>query len=147
MKNKVIYALLSAVIAFGLWLYVITVVNPEADQTFYNVPVVMTNESVLKDKGLMIASDGDLYATLVLKGNRTDLNNLKSSDITLIADLSKINEDGKQKLNYTISYPGQFGDNAFEVLSHTPDKVELDIVRWASKEVDVVINSSGAVAM
>ncbi len=139
MKNKVIYALLSVLIAFGLWLYVITVVNPEAEQTYYNVPVVLTNESVLKDKGLMIASEGEPHATLVLKGNRTDLNNLKSSDITLIADLSKINADGVQMLNYTISFPGQFADNAFEVLSHNPDMVELNVVQWGSKEVDVTV--------
>lgn len=143
MKNKVIYALLSAVIAFGLWMYVITVVNPEAEQTYYDVPVVLTNESVLKDKGLMILTDTDPKVTLVLRGNRTDLNRLKNSDITLLADLAKINTAGNQYLNYSISYPGEFADNAFEVLSHAPDQVNLEIVEWGSKEVDVVVDFPG----
>ena len=30
MKRKVLYALLSALIAFGLWIYVVTVVSPES---------------------------------------------------------------------------------------------------------------------
>ena len=145
MKNKAIYALLAAAIAFGLWLYVITVVNPEAEQTFYDVPVVMSNESVLKDKGLMIATDTQPTVTLVLKGNRTDLNNLKKSDITLLADLSRINVAGDQNISYSIGFPGEFADNAFEVLSHAPDKVALSIVEWGSKEVDVTVNYLGSV--
>ena len=143
MKNRFIYALLSALIAFGLWLYVITVVNPEAEQTYYDVPVVLTNESVLKDKGLMILTDTDPKVTLVLRGNRTDLNKLKNSDITLLADLAKINAAGNQKLNYSISFPGEFADNAFEVLSHAPDQVNLEIVEWGSKEIDVMIQYLG----
>lgn len=147
MKNKIVYTLLSVLIAFGLWLYVITVVNPEAEQTYYDVPVVMTNESVLKDKGLMILTDAEPKVTLVLRGNRTDLNKLKKSDITLLADLAKINIAGKQSLNYSISYPGEFADNAFEVLSHTPDQVNLNVVEWGAKEVDVTVNYLGSVAM
>lgn len=146
MKRKAIYALVSAMIAFGLWLYVITVVNPEAEQTYYDVSVSMINESVLKDKGLMILTDAEPKVTLVLRGNRTDLNKLKNSDITLLADLSKINAAGQQELSYSISYPGEFADNAFEVLSHAPDKVSLNVVEWGSKEIDVVINYVGNVA-
>lgn len=145
MKNKAIYALLAAVIAFGLWLYVITVVDPEAEQTFYDVPVAMSNESVLKDKGLMIAADTQPTVTLVLKGNRTDLNKLKKSDITLLTDLSRINTAGDQNVSYSIGFPGEFADNAFEVLSHAPDKVALSIVEWGSKEVDVTVNYIGSV--
>lgn len=147
MKNKIIYALLAAAIAFGLWLYVITVVNPEAEQPFYDVPVVMSNESVLKDKGLMIATDTQPTVTLVLKGNRTDLNNLKKSDITLLADLSRINTAGYQNISYSIGFPGGFSDNAFEVLSHTPDKVALSIVEWGAKEVDITVNYVGSVEL
>lgn len=147
MKNKAIYALLAAVIAFGLWLYVITVVDPEAEQPFYDVPVVLSNESVLKDKGLMIATDTQPTVTLVLKGNRTDLNKLKKSDITLLTDLSRINTAGNQNISYSISFPGEFADNAFEVLSHAPDKVALSIVEWGSKEVDVAVNYIGSVAL
>ena len=146
MKKKAMYALMSAIIAFGLWLYVITVVNPEAEQTYYDITVSMTNESVLKDKGLMVLADSEPKVTLVLRGNRTDLNKLKNSDITLLADLSKINAAGQQELSYSISYPGEFADNAFEVLSHSPDKVNLNVVEWGSKEIDVVISYVGNVA-
>ncbi len=145
MKTKVLYLLLSLVIAFGLWAYVITVVSPESEATYYDIPVSLINESVLNDKGLMIVSDGSPRATLRLKGNRSDLNKLKNSDITLVADLSKINDPGKQKLTYTISFPGDFANNAFEVLSYSPDRITLDIVEWSTKELPIDVNCVGSV--
>ena len=143
MKNKLIYALLSFVIALGLWFYVITVVSPESEEIYYNIPVIMENESVMMNKGLMNTAQKDPTVTLRLKGNRSDLNNLKNSDISLIADLSKINQPGEQRVNFDISFPGSFADNAFEVLSYSPDKLILDIVEWASKEVDVLVEFTG----
>lgn len=145
MRNKVIYALLSVLIAFGLWFYVITVVSPESEATYYNIPVVLNNESVMNDKGLMIATEKEPTVTLRLRGNRSDLNNLKNSDITLIVDLAKINDPGEQHLYYTITYPGNFASNAFEVLSQSPDKITLDIVEWGTKDVDVTVAYAGSV--
>lgn len=145
MKNKLIYALLSFVIALGLWFYVITVVSPESEETYYNIPVVLKNETVMTDKGLMITTEKEPTVTLRLKGNRSDLNNLKNSDISLVADLSKINEAGTQRVTFDISFPGSFADNAFEVLSYSPDKIMLDIVEWTTKEVDVQVEFAGTV--
>ena len=78
MKNKLIYALLSFVIALGLWFYVIAVVSPESEETYYNVPVVLQNESVLTEKGLMIITQNKPSVTLRLRGNRSDLNKLNA---------------------------------------------------------------------
>ena len=140
MKSKILHLLLSLAIAFGLWTYVITVVNPESEEIFYNVPVVLNNETVLNENGLMILSKEAPTVTLKLKGNRSDLNNLKKSDITVIADLSKINEAGEKHLNYSITFPG----TNFEVVSQSPQNVTLNVALRASKEVDVVIRPIGS---
>lgn len=141
MKSKIIHALLAVALAFGLWMYVITVVSPESEDTFYNVPVVLRNESVLNDKGLMVVTDETPTVTLRLKGNRSDLNDMKSSDITLIADLSKIDGAGQKQLTYSIAFPGSL---SFEVLSQSPALVTLSIAEWASKEVDVNVVYTGS---
>lgn len=145
MKNKLIYALLSFVIALGLWFYVIAVVSPESEEIFYNIPVVLQNESVLNEKGFMIATQEKPTVTLRLRGNRSDLNKLTSSDILLTVDMSKINRVGKQYLSIDTDFPGSFADNAFEVLSYAPDRISLDIVEWAVKEVDVNVVFTGTV--
>lgn len=144
MKRKIIHALLAFAIAFGLWVYVITVVNPESEDTFYNVPVVLNNVSVLNDNGLMVVLDEDPTVTLKLKGNRSDLNNLKSSDIKLVADLSRIDVPGETKLNYSIAFPG---NKTFEIVSQDPQEITLTIAEWASKEVLVHVSYRGSTPM
>ena len=54
MKNKFLSLLLAFAVAFGLWLYVITVVSPESEKTYYDIPVVLQNKEILAQRGLMI---------------------------------------------------------------------------------------------
>ena len=55
-SNKIVMILLSAVLAFSLWLYVITVVSPNSDNTYNGVSVVLQGEAVLEERGLMITT-------------------------------------------------------------------------------------------
>lgn len=141
MKGKVFSLLLSILVAFGIWSYVVTVVSPEFEATFYNIPVVLNNEKVMMDKGLMIVTEDAPVVTLQLRGNRSDLNKLKNSDITVVADLSKINGAGLQTLKYDVSFGG-FG-NSFEIVNGTPGKISLEIAEWDTKEVPVNVLYSG----
>ena len=143
MKRKLIYGLLSVLISIGLWLYVVTVVNPEWEETFYNIPVVLENEEILHDRGLMLVSDEDPEVTLRLSGNRTDMIKLNSANITIRADLSRIYSAGEQSLSYSIVYPGDVPNNAFEIVSQTPQQIKLQVVERKSKAVDVFLKISG----
>jgi len=144
MKRKFVYGLLSVLIAFGLWLYVVTVVNPEWEETFYNIPVALENEQILHDRGLMLVSEEDPEVTLRLSGNRADMIKLNSSNITIRADLARIYSAGEQSINYSIVYPGDVPSNAFEIVSQTPQQITLQVVERKSKAVDVVLKLIGA---
>lgn len=146
MKQKILYGLLALAVSFGLWLYVITVENPASEITFYNIPVVLDNESVLTDRGLMVLGDKAPTVTLKLSGNRSHLNKLNSSNITLVADLSRIYDSGEQTISYTISYPGDIPQNSIDVLSQLPAQISLTIVERNSKEVPVKVDYTGKVA-
>lgn len=144
MKNKIFNVLLAVVIACGLWLYVITVERTETEQTFYNVPVVLDGETVLQDRGLRVLSDKDLTVTLKLNGNRSDLNQLRSSDITVLVDLTRIYEAGTKELFYTVSFPGGIQNGTIEVVHRSPSSITLDVVEWATKEIPVKAELFGA---
>lgn len=137
MKRKILYALLAVLISFGLWMYVVTVVNPEWSDTFYNIPVTLQNEEILLDRGLMLTGENEPKVTLRLSGNRTDMVKLNSGNITIIADLAKIYTAGEQSVGYTIIYPGDVPSNAFEIVSQTPGMITLSVTEWKSKDVTV----------
>lgn len=145
MKNNFWKLLLSFALAFSLWLYVITVVSPGSKDTFYHVPVVLQGETVLQNRGLIITSGGSPTVTLELEGNRSDLSKLDRSNITVIADLSRIYDPGEHELSYDISYPGSVASNAIEELSRSPGTVKVTVEQLISKEIQVVVNYSGNV--
>ena len=138
MKRKIITAVLSLLAAFALWTYVITVVSPESEATFSDIPVTFQNETALEDRGLMVMMDKTPTVTLKLVGNRSDLNKLSSSNITVTVDLSRIYEEGTTQASYTVSYPGDVANNAFTIQSRQPASIELEVVRREEKTIPVV---------
>lgn len=145
MKNKLLSVLLSVFIAFGLWIYVVTVIDYEHEEVYHNIPVVLEGESVLQERGLMITSGQNNFATLVVSGKRSNLIKLKNSDITLKADLSKIYDPGEVQIVYTPSFPGEFPSNAFIVESKNPDHFTLTVENRRKAEIPVKVACSGAV--
>ncbi len=142
MKSKILTALLSGVIAFGLWLYVVTVISPESEATYYNIPVVLEGKNVLEEKGLMIVSDTDLRVSLRLFGNRADLNKLNSANITIMADLSQISEAGIHNVKYD---PENLRSAGIEVLERDPQYITVVVAERVSKEIPVRISYTGSV--
>ena len=146
MKNRFGSILLSIVIAFGLWLYVITYVSPNSEETYYNIPVVLEGESVLNERGLMCTSTSSSTVSLQLAGARSDLIKVNQNNITVKANLSAITEPGQKiNLRYTISYPGNVAQNAFETLSQSDFYVDVEYRRV--KDVPVVVIGGGDCAM
>ena len=145
MRNKILSGLLSIVIAFGLWLYVITYVSSGSESTFYNIPVVFEGEALLHDRGLMLSSKEAQTITLVLSGSRSDLAKVNSSNITVKASLTGIYEPGENiELNYSISYPGDVPNNAFVEESKYPENVRVSVEKLVSnKEIPVTVKYNG----
>ena len=131
--------LLSVTIALTLWLYVISVERTETVQNFRNVPVILDGESVLEDRGLKIVSDTDLTVDLELTGNRSELNKLRSSDIVVIVDLTRIYEAGEKELEYSVTLPG-----TIEVVSREPQTINIEVARWVTQEVPVKLEQVGS---
>ena len=137
MKNKILTILLSVAIAFGLWLYVITYEYTQIEYTFYNVEVQLLGESTLNDRGLMIASNSELTVDLTISGKRSDISQLKSSDITVLVDLSPIHEAGERTMSYDVSFPGDVQNSALEIVKRSPESIRLTIADWETKEISV----------
>ena len=144
MKSKVWSVLLSVLIAFGMWLYVINFISPGSDETYYNIPVVFEGETALKERELMITSSDTASVTLRISGNRSDLNKINSSNITLKVDLSKIYDPGEHYLTYSISYPGDVPNGAVNEESRNPSYIRIVVEEIQRESVPVQIVFTGA---
>lgn len=144
MKSKLLKVLLAAAVAFALWCFVIMVEQPESEKTYYNIPVVLLNEDVLTERGLMIVSERPTV-TLRLSSTRTNLNNLNESNINVIANVAPITGPGTHEITYSISYPGNVPASAVTVKSQSTDMVKLKVAKRITKRVEVVPVYNGSV--
>ena len=137
-SNKIVMILLSGILAFGLWLYVITVVSPNSEMTIYDIPVSFEGDSVLeKNNNLIITSTLATKVNLRVAGNRTDLNKLNSSNIKIKADVTKIYDPGTHDLTYTVILPGDIPTNAVSIQSRNPATVRVVVAQRMEKEIPV----------
>lgn len=145
MKSKITSIALSIVVAFSLWLYVITNVSQEDDWTFHNVPVVMEGESVLNERGLMITSQSVEDIDVRLSGNRTDLGKVSSSNLTVKADLNRITEVGERiALPLSVTFPPDVSASALAVEERSPGYCYVDVEERHTKDVPVEIKWTGS---
>ena len=143
--SKIWKALLSGAIAIAIWGYVVTVVNPNYDVHFNDIPVTVQGEAVLHDRGLMITYADTMVEDLHLEGTRVDLNKLSSSNIGIVVDASKIYETGTHSMTYNVTYPGDVSERDINIRSRIPGAVTLKVEERISKFVPVEIRYSGSV--
>lgn len=142
MKSKILTALLSTVIAFTLWFYVVTVISPNSDRHYHNVSVTI-HDDILKERGLIIVKQDVKTVSLHLEGNRTDLDKLTSDNIKLSADASRIYSPGNHSLRFAPTYPGDVKSSAISVISQDPVEVNVVVEELISKPVPVDIQYTG----
>lgn len=144
MKSKLVTFLLALLFAIGLWVFVVTVEQPESESTYYDIPVVYQNEDVLAERGLMIVSERPTV-TLKLKSTRTNLRNLNEANINILVNLANVRDAKTYSLNYSLSYPGTVPEGDVTVVSASTEQISLKVERRITKQVEVVPVYNGSV--
>ena len=143
-ERRITSAVLSLVIAFGLWWYVVNNVSVEDDITFNNIPVVREGESVLNEKNLMITEISTESVSMNLIGSREDLNKVDSSNMSVKINLSNIEEPGQRiPLTYVPSYPASVANTAFEVSHRNPSVIFVSVDHRRTVEIPVNVKWTG----
>lgn len=145
-KNKIISVLISLIISFGLWLYVVSFVSIEHTDTIYDIRVAFAGETVLAERNLMIVSGTDPRVNLTLTGSRSDLTKVNKDNITLKVDLTKVYDEGVHQLDYDITFPGDVPTNAFVVETKYPNTIAIHVEKIGRSEVPVQVVYSGSAA-
>ena len=145
MKSKILRFLLSLLIAFGIWLYVVTVVSPESEVVIHNIPVQFDGDAVLAERDLIVVSDKNCTVNLKLFGNRVDLNKLSASNVTVVADLSQITEPGEHHVRFNVTYPAAVQQGNIDVMERDPQYITVTVAERSWKNIPVEIRYTGSV--
>ena len=143
-ERKITSVILSLVVAFGLWWYVVNNVSMEDDITFNNILVVREGESVLNEKNLMITEISAESVSMNLAGSREDLNKVDSGNMSVKTNLSNIEEPGERiPLTYTPSYPATVANTAFKVSQKNPSVIFVSVDYRRTYEIPVTVKWTG----
>jgi len=152
-RRRIIYLLLSILVACAIWLYADLTSGPNGTpqtktREFLEVPIEYLYESTLGDRGLMLVEDGtDMTIDLTLKGTRWDICSLDRSDIRVTASLFDITSAGEQRVNYTISFTDpKFGNNVIQRENTSFSMAKVHISELYSRTIDVSCELVGNVA-
>lgn len=138
-KSDNILKILSLLIAIVLWFYVVQVQSPDIEKVYKNVPIVFTQRSVLEGKGLTILNDKERTMDIKIKGKRKHLVDTSPENITVVADLSTIEETGVHTVFTSIILP--YGN--LEVLSKNPSTLSVNVDELMEKTFDVSLKTIG----
>lgn len=152
-RRKVVYVLLSVLVAAGIWLYADLTSGPNgAPQTqtreFLEIPIEYLYESTLTDRGLMLVDeDTDRTIDLELKGTRWLISSLDRSHIRVTASLYDVTSAGVQRVNYVVSFTdSRFGNNAIQRENASFGMATVNISELYSRTIDVSCELVGGVA-
>ena len=145
MRKKIFHnwglKLISLVIAFLLWFFVVSTDDPKDTQTYANIQVTLTNTELLdnENKVYEVLDNTDVVRVSV-RAPKSVFTRLRASDIVAEADMSKLTDINTVAI--TCKIPN------FDVESVTPnhDSVKLSIEEKSSKWVLVQYNLTGEVA-
>lgn len=129
-RSVIIPAVLSLVLAFALWFYVMSVESPTYTTTFSLVPI-----NVVQGSGtLSVYSSSGSTVDIVVSGKKSVLNQLSSSDFTVTADISGYKTAGKYDVPLSFSVP-----NGATKLSSSIDSLSLYLDSKTSVQVPVTV--------
>ena len=149
--QKVLYLLLSILVATAIWFYVDEFGNNGSprliEQEVTDIPIEYLKESVLADRGLMMLDENtSTTVDLTLEGTRRLVTQLDRDKIRVTADLSTITNSGTQSIELNVSYAEWKFNDTIQVKKRTPSRAVVNITELSSKEVDVRCELVGNVA-
>ena len=138
LTNNIWLKVLALVLAFVLWVLVAQINNPVRTLTYNNVKVTLVGANVLEAEGKVyqVLNNSDI-AKVTVRAPESVINSITASDITAIADLSQINEDGTVPIIYSLERA--------ESITADHDTVSVAVENRITKYVNITWQTIGSV--
>ncbi|MDU3338164.1 YbbR-like domain-containing protein [Paraclostridium bifermentans] len=137
LKNNTKIKLISLLSALVLWLYVMTVEDPVETRTFSDIPVTITNMSVLEERGLTIYPKEELLADISIRANLSSLRPINRDNIYIYGRLDDPKE-GKNVVYLQANLPERV--NKYDI---KPNVITLDLEKVVSEKRSISVDVEG----
>lgn len=134
-KQDTSLRILSIVVAIAIWAVVSISVYPTMERVYYNVPVKISLENTYAEANqLDVITSSTEIVTVKLSGNRSQIGEIKSEDLTAMVDVSSVMMPRSYKLHMNVECSKAA---EFEVVSIEPDTISVSFDKIISKELPI----------
>lgn len=143
-KHKILSFLLALVVSIGLWVYAVTVVNPDDSVYIRDVRVRLIGTSSLASDNLMLTGGENQTVNVEIAGRRSDLKELNSSSLEALADVSNIDRPGTYEVSWTLVPPSTVASGDISIVSANSTKVTVKVSEFNDRpEIPVEVEYTG----
>lgn len=137
-RNKFVFVF-SLLIAVALWAVMTSMDTEDHPHAVTGVPIVVTLSDSAQADGLRVFSPSDAKATVYIKGNSLIVNQVKASDLEVVAPLaSTITSPVSYPFTLAVQKKGNLTD--YTVTSISPDQALITVDRYKEKTFDIQSN-------
>lgn len=130
MKINKLNLLLSIIIAFAAWVYVVYNVNPTMTRTYQNVNVQVTGTTQLSDSGAAISNVKDTRIDVKLRARRSVLDEISTKDIEAAIDVSGMSVGSNEgKISITVPKDTKLVGTSAQSTTVTVEKKDTKTVK------------------
>lgn len=143
-KHKVLYFLLALAISIGLWVYAVTVIHPNDTVRITDVRVRIVGSSELDSNNLMLTEGEDKTVNVVIAGRRSDLKELNSTSLDVIADVSNIDSPGVYDVSWKLDPPSTVASGDISLVSTSSNKITVKVCEKKERpEIPIEVEYEG----
>lgn len=143
-KHKILAFLLALVVSIGLWVYAVTVVNPNDTTKISDIKVRIVGASELMSNNLMLTGGEGQTVTVEISGRRSDLKELNSSSLEVVADVSNIDRPGEYEVSWTLDPPSTVASGDISLVSANKNKIKVKVSEYNERpEIPVTVEYTG----
>lgn len=146
-ESRIVYLLLSVLLAVVFWFYVRSQDTSVYPAWFYDVPVVQTGSNVLATQSLTVAGISQETVDLRVEAPTSVLSALRQQrdELWVTLDVSRC-QAGENHLTYNISWPVSVIRESIAVLEQSPKTLTVTVEKLSTKSFPVEFQLKGQVA-
>ena len=136
-NNDNFLRVLSVVVAIFLWMYIVSLNNPQVEIPITGVDIEVINTENIKENGLDVISVSDTKTTVKIYGRMSEVSSVAAEDIKVYIDASDIYSAN----NYYLDTKSKIDSNSVVVSGIETKTVTLyvDYIQAVSKSIDVLV--------
>ena len=134
--SKVFWMIVSLLCSLVMWAYVSSLDSTDKEITVSGIAVEFRGQDeLLADRSLSIASVDTETVSIVVRGERSNITKLRSSDIKAVIDVSNITQPNDMTWAYKLEFPDYVDANSITVVRKNPETINFTVVRNANLDM------------